>query len=226
MINVAYFDSEGAPSRRDIRSTCFQDDDPKPEGKPFATWMPYQKAIAEGRNRADAARLTEEVRHLRRSMGSRTPARCATAYPALGGFRAKSKKGNHTNVLQLVTDRNHAHGLDFCARRRRRLFGEPADDPQPDRRGQQSEPERRTRDLLADHDCVWQSSATKPPARRPTAPGASSTATCRATERWCWILTKPHNPPCSFTPYATCPLPPPENRLAVRIEAGEKKYGH
>jgi len=33
------------------------------------------------------------------------------------------------------------------------------------------------------------------------------------------------NPPCAFTAYATCPLPPPENRLAVRIEAGEKKYG-
>jgi uncharacterized protein len=35
-----------------------------------------------------------------------------------------------------------------------------------------------------------------------------------------------YNPPCVFTPYATCPLPPPENRLPVRIEAGEKKYGH
>jgi uncharacterized protein (DUF1684 family) len=33
-----------------------------------------------------------------------------------------------------------------------------------------------------------------------------------------------YNPPCAFTPYATCPLPPPENKLAVRIEAGEKKY--
>ena len=30
----------------------------------------------------------------------------------------------------------------------------------------------------------------------------------------------------AFTPYATCPLPPPQNRLAVRIEAGERKYGH
>jgi uncharacterized protein (DUF1684 family) len=39
-------------------------------------------------------------------------------------------------------------------------------------------------------------------------------------------FNKAYNPPCSFTPYATCPLPPPENRLAVRIEAGEKKYGH
>lgn len=29
------------------------------------------------------------------------------------------------------------------------------------------------------------------------------------------------NPPCAFTPYATCPLPPIQNRLAVRIEAGE-----
>lgn len=36
------------------------------------------------------------------------------------------------------------------------------------------------------------------------------------------------NPPCAFTPYATCPLAPPENRLDVRVTAGEKKYrgGH
>ena len=34
-----------------------------------------------------------------------------------------------------------------------------------------------------------------------------------------------YNPPCAFTPYATCPLPPPENRLPVAIEAGEMKYG-
>jgi uncharacterized protein len=35
------------------------------------------------------------------------------------------------------------------------------------------------------------------------------------------------NPPCAFTPYATCPLAPPENRLGVAVTAGEKKYrGH
>jgi uncharacterized protein len=35
------------------------------------------------------------------------------------------------------------------------------------------------------------------------------------------------NPPCAFTPYATCPLAPPENRLDVRVTAGEKNYrGH
>jgi uncharacterized protein (DUF1684 family) len=39
-------------------------------------------------------------------------------------------------------------------------------------------------------------------------------------------FNKAYNPPCAFTPYATCPLPPTENRLAIRIEAGEKKYGH
>lgn len=39
-------------------------------------------------------------------------------------------------------------------------------------------------------------------------------------------FNKAYNPPCTFTPYATCPLPPPENRLPVRIEAGEKKYGN
>jgi uncharacterized protein (DUF1684 family) len=31
------------------------------------------------------------------------------------------------------------------------------------------------------------------------------------------------NPPCAFTPYAVCPLPPPQNRLALRVEAGEKR---
>jgi uncharacterized protein (DUF1684 family) len=38
-------------------------------------------------------------------------------------------------------------------------------------------------------------------------------------------FNKAYNPPCAFTPYATCPLPPKENRLPVRIEAGELKYG-
>ncbi len=33
------------------------------------------------------------------------------------------------------------------------------------------------------------------------------------------------NPPCVFTPYATCPLPPAQNRLALRVTAGEKTYG-
>jgi uncharacterized protein len=38
-------------------------------------------------------------------------------------------------------------------------------------------------------------------------------------------FNKAYNPPCAFTPYATCPLPPAENKLPLRIEAGEKKYG-
>jgi len=43
-----------------------------------------------------------------------------------------------------------------------------------------------------------------------------------------WVVldfNKAYNPPCAFTPYATCPLPPAQNRLAVRIDAGELKYG-
>ncbi len=39
-------------------------------------------------------------------------------------------------------------------------------------------------------------------------------------------FNKAYNPPCAFTPYATCPLPPPQNRLRVKIEAGELNYGH
>jgi hypothetical protein len=34
-------------------------------------------------------------------------------------------------------------------------------------------------------------------------------------------FNKAYNPPCAFTPYATCPLPLPQNRLQVRIPAGE-----
>jgi uncharacterized protein (DUF1684 family) len=38
-------------------------------------------------------------------------------------------------------------------------------------------------------------------------------------------FNKAFNPPCAFTAFATCPLPPRQNRLPIRIEAGEKKYG-
>jgi uncharacterized protein (DUF1684 family) len=38
-------------------------------------------------------------------------------------------------------------------------------------------------------------------------------------------FNKAYNPPCAFTKYATCPLPPKENYLKVAITAGEKKYG-
>jgi uncharacterized protein (DUF1684 family) len=39
-------------------------------------------------------------------------------------------------------------------------------------------------------------------------------------------FNKAFNPPCAYTDYATCPLPPPQNRLALRVEAGEKYAGH
>ena len=38
-------------------------------------------------------------------------------------------------------------------------------------------------------------------------------------------FNKAYNPPCAFTAYATCPLPPPHNRLSVAVTAGEKRYG-
>jgi uncharacterized protein len=34
------------------------------------------------------------------------------------------------------------------------------------------------------------------------------------------------NPPCAYTPYATCPLPPEQNRLAIALPVGEAKYSH
>lgn len=38
-------------------------------------------------------------------------------------------------------------------------------------------------------------------------------------------FNKAYNPPCAFTPYATCPLPPPQNILPIAITVGEKNYG-
>jgi len=44
-----------------------------------------------------------------------------------------------------------------------------------------------------------------------------------------WLdFNQAENPPCAFTAYATCPLPPPQNRLDLAVEAGEQTYkgGH
>lgn len=37
-------------------------------------------------------------------------------------------------------------------------------------------------------------------------------------------FNKTYNPPCAFTPFATCPLPPSQNVLPIAIRAGEKNY--
>ncbi len=39
-------------------------------------------------------------------------------------------------------------------------------------------------------------------------------------------FNKAENPPCAFTSFATCPLPPQQNRLQIEIKAGEKRYSH
>ncbi|QRR00267.1 DUF1684 domain-containing protein [Dyadobacter sandarakinus] len=41
-----------------------------------------------------------------------------------------------------------------------------------------------------------------------------------------WLdFNKAINPPCAFSPYATCPLPPKQNKLALAVKAGEMRYG-
>lgn len=39
-------------------------------------------------------------------------------------------------------------------------------------------------------------------------------------------FNKAFSPPCAYTRFATCPLPPPQNSLATRIEAGEMSGSH
>lgn len=43
--------------------------------------------------------------------------------------------------------------------------------------------------------------------------------------RWVVDFNRAYNPPCAFSAYTSCPLPPPQNVLAARIEAGEKYRG-
>lgn len=38
-------------------------------------------------------------------------------------------------------------------------------------------------------------------------------------------FNKAYNPPCAYISFATCPLPPRQNRIDTRVEAGQKKYG-
>ena len=38
-------------------------------------------------------------------------------------------------------------------------------------------------------------------------------------------FNRAYNPPCAFTPFATCPLPPKGNKLPFAVVAGEKTYG-
>ena len=38
-------------------------------------------------------------------------------------------------------------------------------------------------------------------------------------------FNRAYNPPCAFSAFATCPLPPAQNRLPLEIRAGEKKFG-
>ena len=38
-------------------------------------------------------------------------------------------------------------------------------------------------------------------------------------------FNKAYNPPCAFTAFATCPMPPPGNRLDLYVAAGEKYTG-
>jgi len=47
-------------------------------------------------------------------------------------------------------------------------------------------------------------------------------ATADSTGRIILDFNKAYNPPCAFSPYATCPMPPRENFLPAAIEAGEK----
>ncbi len=39
-------------------------------------------------------------------------------------------------------------------------------------------------------------------------------------------FNRAYNPPCAITAFATCPLPPPQNRLGIAVEAGELFQGH
>jgi uncharacterized protein len=58
-------------------------------------------------------------------------------------------------------------------------------------------------------------------------PGGRFLATDLPNDREVVIdFNKAYNPPCAYTDYATCPLPPSQNRLPVRVPVGEMIYCH
>jgi len=58
-----------------------------------------------------------------------------------------------------------------------------------------------------------------------TYPGGRYMLTGKPENGWVMIdFNKAYNMPCAYTLYATCTLPPTDNRLAIPIEAGEQKY--
>jgi hypothetical protein len=72
---------------------------------------------------------------------------------------------------------------------------------------------------------------TDPTAKTDTYPGGRFLETdAVANGKVVLDFNRAHNPPCAVTPYATCPLAPKENRLAVAIPVGEKfdkaAHGH
>ena len=44
----------------------------------------------------------------------------------------------------------------------------------------------------------------------------------KPNEKFVLDLNRAYNPPCAFSEFTTCPLPPKQNVLKVKIEAGEK----
>ena len=67
------------------------------------------------------------------------------------------------------------------------------------------------------------SSAIRPAPRKPTARAAFSTRACPRTARSMLDFNKAYNPPCAFTPYATCPLPPAGEQTAGAHRGGRKE---
>ena len=58
-----------------------------------------------------------------------------------------------------------------------------------------------------------------------TYPSARFLETPPPQDGWAVVdFNRAENPPCGFNRFTTCPTPPPQNRLSIRIEAGEMRY--
>ena len=143
----------------------------------------------------------------RPACGSRSPSSPAPAASGLGGLA----------------------GLDPAEQRRRRAR------LRPDRLGAAAAPRRRRRRCRCSGCAATPAacscrSAMRPTATRPTARAATSSTRRKgadlggdpATGTLVVDLNFAFQPSCAFDPKWACPLAPPENRLAARIEAGER----
>ena len=108
------------------------------------------------------------------------------------------------------------------------MLGILTDSPSPGRLEFSIDGTEYSLDALDSTDAYYMIFADRTNGRSTYGPGRFVYTDSKVNEQGMVVIdfNKSYNPPCSFTAYSTCTLPPRQNRLPVFIEAGERKYAN